>query len=239
MRQVIIVVSCVSLIFADLAVAEVWMDDFEGDALDERWIPIQWVPWADEPWDWKVEDGIIKGRWPNWNGQFLFLKDYSSLDYTMQVRCRIDNLLQLHGYGGAGFIFRASGTGVEPGERIEPFYSFGINNSVAHFFIYHGGGLEFKATHPEKHDFGQWYTLKLLVKGSSFLAYVDDKPVCKLRDRLYKGKFVGLSMGSHTYASFDDFMISDQVDEDAFSEAFGVWPGAMALATTWADLKVW
>jgi hypothetical protein len=46
-------------------------------------------------------------------------------------------------------------------------------------------------------------------------------------------------MGSHTYASFDDFMISDQVDEDAFSKAFGVLPDDMVLATTWADLKVW
>jgi hypothetical protein len=118
MKQVIIIVSCFFLLFANLAVAEVWMDDFEGNVLNEKWIPIQWVPWADEPWDWKVEDGILKGRWPNWNGQFLFLKDYPSLDYTMQVKCRIDNLLQLHGYGGGGFIFRASGTGVEPGERM-------------------------------------------------------------------------------------------------------------------------
>jgi hypothetical protein len=238
MRQVIIIVSCFSLLFANLAAAEVWVDDFEGDALNEKWTPIQWVPWANEPWDWKVEDGILKGRWPNWNAQFLFLKEYPSIDYTMQVRCRIDNLLQLHGYGGAGFVFRASGTGVEPGERIEPFHGFSINNFCARFGTFHGG-LEFNAMRSEQHDFGQWYTLKLLVKGNMFLGYVDDKFVCKMEDNRFKGNFVGLGISSHTYASFDDFMISDQVDEDAFSKYFNVSPDAMALATTWADLKVW
>jgi len=238
MRQVIIIVSCVFLIFADLAVAEVWKDDFEGDALNEKWTPIQWVPFANEPWDWKVEDGILKGRWPNWNCQFLFLEEYPSLDYAMQVRCRIDNLLQLHGFGGGGFVFRVSGTGVEPGDRIEPFHGFAINNFCAGLRTFHGG-LEFNSTHSEQHDFGQWYTLKLLVKNNRFLGYVDDRPVCKMDDDRFKGKFVGLGISSHTYASFDDFMISDQVDEDALSEAFDVSPDDMVLATTWADLKVW
>ncbi len=236
LRLVVIAVSWVLLLFADLAIAEIWVDDFEGDALNEKWTPIQWVPWANEPWDWEVENGILKGRWPNWNGQFLFLEEYPSLDYTMQVRCRIDNLLQIHRYGGGGFVFRASGTGVEPGDRIEPFYSFGIDNSIARFAI--GGPLEFKTPTAGNYGFDQWHTLKLLVKGNVFLAYVDDKPVCELRDRRYNGKFLGLCMGCHTYASFDDFMISDQVDEDALSKAFGVSPDDMALATTWAGLKI-
>ena len=236
MRQAIVIVSCALLLFADLAVAEVWMDDFEGDTLNEKWTPMQWVPWANEPWDWKVEDGVLRGRWPNWNGQFLFLEEYPSPDYTMQVRCRIDNLLQLHGFGGGGFIFRASGTGVEPGERIEPFYSFGINTFLARFFI---GGGAFRSVTQGDYGFEQWHILKLLVMNDEFLAYVDDEPVCEMRDKRYKGEFVGLCMSSHTYASFDDFMITDQVDEDALSKAFGVSPGAMALATTWADLKVW
>jgi hypothetical protein len=236
-KQVIIIVSCVFLLFADLAVAEVWVDDFEGDTLDEKWIPIQWVPFANEPWDWKVESGVLKGRWPNWNGQFLFLKEYPSLDYTMQVRCRIDRLLQLHQYSGGGFVFRASGTGVEPGDRIEPFYSFGINDFIARFAV--GGPLEFRIPTVGNYGLDQWHTLKLLVKNNDFLAYVDDEPVCELRDHRYDGKFVGLCMGCHTYASFDDFMITDQVDEDALSKAFGVSPDDMALATTWADLKVW
>ena len=100
MRQVVIAVSWVLLLFADLVIADVWRDDFGGDALNEKWTPIQWF--VQDPWDWKLEDGVLVGRWAHWNGQFLFLEEYPSSNYTMQVSCRIDDLLQHHGFGGAG-----------------------------------------------------------------------------------------------------------------------------------------
>jgi len=98
-----------------------------------------------------------------------------------------------------------------------------------------GPDWQYRGTTPQSYNTGQWYTLKLIVQGDRFLGYVNDRPVCKLEDRALKGKFVGLGMGSNISASFDDFMITDQVDEDAILN-FDVSPEGM-LTTTWAGLK--
>ena len=232
--QITIITLCITFLFAGLASAKMWQDDFKDGELDKRWTPMAWMEGS--PTDWKVKDGILKGHWPNWYAQMLFLKEYPSLDYTIQMKGRIDRVFQISGYEGLGFIFRSSGPGAGPWDKITPFYLFGITTSCAKFFIAHNGAVwhDAKIT-PENYIIGQWYTLKLVVKGNKFLGYVDDKLVCKLRDNQFKGKFVGLITGPQLDVSFDDFMISDKVDNTAFDE-MGVSPKGMVSAT-WASLK--
>lgn len=152
------------------------------------------------------------------------------------MKCRIDKVWQSPGLAGAGIIFRSSGP-----EDIYPLhYSVGIYTHGAQWAIDHGGragNYRFAGWQPETHDIGQWYSLKLVVTDGNFLFYVDDKPTLRLRDRGFKGKFLGLVIGANIDASFDDFMITDQVDEDAFSE-FDVSSKDMKLTTTWAGLKI-
>ncbi len=234
MRLVVIAVSWVLLLFADLAMAGIWMDDFEREELGEDWVASTrrldvWTP----PPDWRIEEGLLRGYWPNWNYQMLYVNGYDSIDYTVQVRCRIDRVYMMPEFAGAGIIFRSIGLINLPSS-----YGFAIHKEFARFAITHGLPITFLPAIPEKHEIGRWYTLKLVAAGSNFLAYVDGELLCKLQDGKYKDEFVGLAIGSNIDASFDDFIISDQVDEEAFSKAFGVSPGDMVLATTWADLKV-
>lgn len=233
MIQITIITLCITFLFAGLASAEMWKDDFGDGELDESWTPA--VLLEPSPPDWKIEDDILKGHWPLWNGQMLFLEEYPSLDYTIQVKCRIDLVWLDPGLADAGFIFRSSGPGVGPNDKITPFYGFGIGLSRAQFGIFHGGGnWRYAETKLEKHVIGKWYTLKLVVKGDKFIGYVDDKRVCKLSDDLFEGTFVGLCIGVNIDASFDDFMISDKVDESAFE--MDVSPEGLT-STMWASLK--
>lgn len=236
MIQITIITLCITFLFAGLASAKMWQDDFEDGELGENWTPAVWVPQGIGPPNWKVEDGILKGHWPNWSAQMLFLEEYPSLDYTIQVKCRIDRLWLDPWSADAGFCFRSSGPGVGPNDNITFFYGFGIGVERAQFAVSHGGGgWHYAGTTPENHTIGQWYTLKLVVKGHKFIGYVNDKPVCKIGDDKLKGKFVGLGMGANIDASFDDFMISDKVDDTAFDE-MDVSPTGLA-STKWASLK--
>jgi hypothetical protein len=163
----------------------------------------------------------------------LFFGEYPSLDYTMQVDCRIDRVWQVPELANAGLVFRSP----EPAKDNEQaVYGFGIAPFRTRFAVVgQGGGWHFEGASVINHNIGQWYKLKLVVSDNKFVGYVDDEPVCKIRNNQFRGRFVGLGMGSNIDASFDDFMITDQVDEDALLH-FDVSPEGM-LATTWAGLK--
>ncbi len=230
MRRMTIVL-CIFSLLAGSTSAEMWKDDFDGGELGEDWTSTSWCGHDPSP-NWKIEDGILRGKWPHWNAQMLFLPEYPSLDYTIQVKCRIDKIWQMPSLAGAGFIFRSSDPEANGG-CIGPFYEWGISSNRCGFMI--SAGMQIVGTVPERYDFDQWYTLKLVVKGKRFLGYVNDEFVCKLSHDTYKGKFVGLMIGANIDASFDDFMITDQVDEDAFIN-FDVSPEG-TMTTTWAGLK--
>jgi hypothetical protein len=212
------------------------MDDFKGGELGKDWTPVQWCVGDPEP-DWKVKDGILMGRWPNWDAQMLFLPEYPSLDYTIQMKCRIDQVMGEPGLAGAGFIFRSSGPAVKVnGKCIGPLYELAIGHFQCGFMDADRNGNWFLAGIVVKnHDLEQWYTLKLVVKGDKFLGYVDGEPICQLSDNKYKGNFVGLMLGSNINASFDDFMITERVDEQALTD-FDVLP-ADKLAIAWGYVK--
>jgi hypothetical protein len=213
--------------------ANIWKDDFEREELGKDWTPTTWCA-GDAPFNWNIDKGIIKGCWPNWDAQMLFLTEYPSLDYTIQVKCRIDKVWMEPGLAGAGFIFRSTGPEFIGG-CIGPFYGYFIGSPQCGFMICDGGGWQITGAIPEKHNPDQWYTLKLVVKGDDFFTYVDDKPVCRLSDGRFRGKFVGLSIGSNIDASFDDFMISDRVDDQALID-FDV-QAKDKLTTSWGYIK--
>lgn len=210
MRKATIMRVCVLQFSAGLAFAAVWKDDFE-DGLGKSWTPAAWM--ETEPPDWKVEDGVLKGDWPFWNGQMLFLEEYPSQDYTIQVKCRIDKVWQVPELASAGIVFRSAGPGKSPDDKVIPLYGFGIGDSSARFVIFDAPPkFHFVETCPRKHDIGKWYTLKVVVKEGTASCYVDDELACRIYGAQFEGKFVGLSMGSNVTASFDDFMITDEVD---------------------------
>jgi len=221
------------MLFTLSVFANIWKDDFEREELGKDWTPTTWCA-GDSPWSWKVGDGVLKGLWPNWDAQMLFLTEYPSLDYTIQVKCRIDKVWQEPWLAGAGFIFRSTGPEFM-GACIGTFYGYFIGSPQCGFMIWDGGMWQIIGAVPKNNNSDQWYTLKLVVKGDDFFAYVDDKPVCKMSDGRFRGEFVGLSIGSNIDASFDDFMISDSVDENAFAD-FAV-SSSGKLATAWGTIK--
>ncbi len=232
-KQITVVILCISLPIVSSVSAVVWKDDFEGAEIDKNWTPATWR--VNAPTNWKVEDGILKGSWPRSGScEMLFLEEYPSLNYTIQVKGRIDRVWQASSYAGLGIVFRSSGPA---GNKVTPFYTLGITSFRAFFFMGHNNANWRDAdVTPGNYNIDQWYTLKLVVSGKDFLGYVDDKLVCDLNDRQFKGKFAGLCTGDRVDVSFDDFMITDQVDEDAFVN-FDVSPEVRALTTTWAGLK--
>lgn len=229
MRQVMTIILCIPFIFIGLSCTEtedddgdnsdfeVWQDDFEDAEIDESWIAGGF--WGEPSPNWSVEDGVLKGSWPYWNGQFLFLEEYDWSDYTIEVKVRIDKVWQSPDLAGAGIHFRSSGKGVDQSDKIVPMYGFGLHTGSAKFLVLLGDdSWHYAGIAPEEHNIGQWYRLKLVVKGDDFLGYVDDRPICRLQHSEFKGKFVGLGIGSNIDASFDDFMITNEVDDAAFSE---------------------
>jgi 3-keto-disaccharide hydrolase len=198
--------------------------------LGEAWSTFKIFNNGPEP-DWKIEEGVLKGHWPFWGVQLTLIKEYPSLNYTIQVDCRIDEMGLL--------AFACIGFRVSKPDFCPSFYGFGISASQSGFIWDPGCNVTQVpgADIARRHKVGQWYTMKLVAKGSKFVGYVDDDKVFSLKDERYKGKFVGLITGPHTDVSFDNFMITDQVDDDAFAD-FDVSPEVRALTTMWAGLKI-
>ena len=183
---------------------------------------------------WKVEYGILKGSWPRFGyNEMLFMEESPLLDYTIQVKGRIDGVWQASSYAGSGIVFRSSGPA---GNKVTPFYAFALVGFRTFFFMgKNDANWRDADVTPGRYNIDQWYTLKVIVSGKDFLGYVDDKLVCELNDHQFKGKFVGLCTGDQVDISFDDFMITDSVDDSAFAD-FDVSPEG-TMTTTWAGLK--
>lgn len=215
--------------FAAAAIPQKWQDDFNDKEIGENWMQgahlspdqVNLKP------NWWIEDGILKGSWPYWNAQFVIL-DYPPQNYTMQVKCRIDQVYESPDLASAGFIFHVSA----PDVFDSPKCAFIIQPYRASFYFGHGmDGGEFLAPKQQEYAIGQWYTLKLVVSGDKLTGYVDNKMVSRIHnDYGYEGNYVGLCIGSNIDASFDDFIISNQVET-------GLSLAGSSSTTTWASMK--
>jgi hypothetical protein len=223
----IIVILCM-LLCALSAYANIWTDDFEREELGKDWTPVS-LNLPDPP-NWKIEDGILKGLWPLWNCQMIFLNKFSTQEGTIQVKCRIDEIRVDPGLADAGIFFYSEGA-----DKPTPTYGFVIGSMRTQFTCLTGFNFEYIGTKPEKYDWGKWYILKLVFKDDTFLGYVNDNLICEMTDGRFKGNFVGLGMGANIDASFDDFVISDRVDDQALID-FDV-SSVDKTAITWGDVK--
>jgi hypothetical protein len=233
----------VSLIMFSISVmsasAEMWKDSFDGDTINEKWVTAVSKTGSLPLADWKVENGVLTGRWPTY-GQQQLLVEYPSPEYTVQVRCRINEVIQQKSDNGVGIIFHSSGPGrTNAGQGAVDFYGFAIGptpspGGAAISYVGAGqwGGLAASAV-SSPISVGQWYTLKLVVEGNSFRGYVDDELVCEAQDDRFSGNYVGPYMSLYIDTSFDDFVVTDQVDDLSASavDANG------KLSVTWGHMK--
>ena len=219
------------------ASAEIWEDHFDGNTINEKWVAAVSKTGSLPPADWKVENGLLTGHWPTWGNQQLLI-EYPSPEYTVQVRCRINEIMQESSDNGVGIVFCSSGpdrTNLSQGAI--DFYGFGLGpnpspGGAAIWYVGDGqwGGIASSELEAPV-NIGEWYTLKLVVNGNSFQGYVDDKFVCDVQDDMFSGSYVGPYMSLYVDASFDDFMIIDQADVLSAVSAAG------KLSATWGHMK--
>ena len=214
------------------ASAEMQRDSFDGPTLNEMWKPGVSVA-GNPPTDWKIEDGVLKGHWANF-GQQLLLIEYPSSDYTIQVKCRLDEANNPE--GGAGIVFRSYGPGHDPSgwQGTSEFYLFQVLRKTLNLWRIGADWWDTIVVEPPiggagEHSDTEWYTLRLVVEGSNFRGYVNDEILFETQDDTFKGDFVGISMGLFTDASFDDFVVTDETLASVSPQG--------ALITTWAGLK--
>jgi len=232
-----------SLIMLSISVAsasaEMWKDSFDGNTINEKWVTAV-AKTGDRPaTNWKVENGILTGRWPTWGGQQLLI-EYPSPKYTVQVKFRINEVIQQSIDNGLGIIFRSYGPNrTNASQGAIDLYGFGVGPTpspgrTAIWYIGDGnwGNLE-AATAISPINVGEWYTLKLAVEGNRFRGYVDDELVCDAQDDRFSGNYVGPYVSLYMDASFDEFVITDQVDDLSASavDAHG------KLSATWGHMK--
>jgi hypothetical protein len=227
------------------ASADTWKDGFDDAELDERWKPAVSFYGANRPpADWKVENGVLKGHWA-YSELMLLLMEYPSPDYTIQVKCRIDKAMGEISW--AGIVFHSYGPDNAPTGWGTSGYSI--------FSVLHDGltlmlrlGSDWVVTSiPVDYKVGEWCTLKLVVEGANYRAYVNDELVQVGYDGKFKGGFVGLNAAHKVDVSFDDFMITDRVDDVTLSTVEKDEPGARPasagvhgrgkLSVTWGHIK--
>jgi hypothetical protein len=234
----------VSLIMFSISVisasAEMWKDSFDGNTINDKWGAA--VSWSGQPQptaNWEVESGVLTGRWPTY-GQQQLLVEYPSPEYAVQVRCRINEIIQRSNDNGVGIIFHSSG----PGRTIVnqgaiDFYGFAIGTTpspgaaaISYVGAGQWGGLAVSAA-KSPINVGEWYTLKLVVEGNRFRGYVDDELVCDAQDDRFTGNYVGPYMSLYIDTSFDEFVVTDQMDDLSPSavDANG------KLSATWGHMK--
>ena len=235
-----------SLIMLSISVisasAEMWKDSFDGNTINDKWVAaVNRAGNPRPPANWEVENGVLTGRWPTWGSQHL-LVEYPYPEYTAQVRCRINEVIQQSSDNGLGIIFRSYGLGrIMPDRGVVTFYGFGIGPtpSPGRAGIWYSGALAGQrgvlaasaASFPI--NVGQWYTMKLVVEGNRFRGYVDDELVCDAQDDKYSGSYVGPYMSLYVDTSFDDFVVTDQIGDLSASavDANG------KLSVTWGGMK--
>ncbi len=243
----------VSLIMFSLVIlsasADTWKDGFDNAELDERWKPaVTFGPANDPPADWKIDNGVLKGHWP-YIELMLLLMEYPSPDYTIQVKCRIDRAMG--GISWAGIVFHSYGP-----DNVPTRWAGTTEYSI--FSMLHDGAILVErigsswydcvfTSIPVDYKVGEWCMLKLVVEGANYRAYVNDELVYVGYDGKFKGSFVGLNLGHNVDVSFDDFMITDRVDDVTLSTAEKDEPGTRPIPTavdargklsvTWGRMK--
>ena len=226
----------VSLIMFSLVIlsasADTWKDGFDNAELDERWeAAISYDETPKPSADWKVDNGVLRGHWP-YRHHMLLLMEYPSPDYTIQVKCRIDRVM---GGSCAGIVFHSYGPDNAPTR-------WRGTSELSMFSIYHNGAAILLRIGPDWYDWvmpsplvdykvGEWCMLKLVVEGANYRAYVNDELAHVGYDGKFKGGFVGLDAGHMVDVSFDDFMITDRVDDPTLSTAEKDEPGAKPIST--------
>jgi hypothetical protein len=215
------------------ASAEMWKDSFDGDELKEEWKPVVSVFGANPPTNWKIENGVLTGRWTTWGQQHLLI-EYPSLDYTVQVKCRIDKINTIDADNAAGLIVRSAGPDrISPGQGVVDFYNYGLtpsagNNGVSMIYIW-ANGWDYPGRAQKELKIGEWYTLKMVTRGDNLKGYIDDELAFEVNDGRTKGNFVGVFNALYVNASFDDFVVTDEPLASVSPQG--------TLMTTWAGLK--
>lgn len=232
LRGVLILGLVMFLVSIWSASAEIWQDSFDSDTISDRWQPGVSVG-GNPPSDWQVEEGVLKGHWVNL-GMQLLLMEYPSSDYIVQVKCKLDKGNNTE--GGAGIVFRSYGIGHDPAgwQGTSEFYSFHLHRTGFRLWRIGAGWWDTIVNQPpmagaKQHSDIEWYTLKLVFKGSNLRCYVNDALLFETQDDKFAGNFVGLVTGMFTDASFDDFAITDE-------SSYGISPQTNSM-TTWARLK--
>jgi len=216
-----------------------WKDSFDGNTINGQWVTAVSKSGGLPPANFEVENGVLTGRWPTF-GQQQLLVEYPSPEYTVQVRCRINEIIQRSNDNGVGIIFHSSGPGrTNASQGAIDFYGFAIGptpspGGAAISYVGAGqwGGLAVSAA-KSPINVGEWYTLKLVVEGNSFQGYMDDELVCDAQDDRFTGNYVGPYMSLYMDASFDEFVITDQVDALSASSV----NAHEKLSATWGQMK--
>lgn len=215
------------------ASAEMWKDSFDGDELKEEWKPVVSVFGANPPTNWKIENGVLTGRWTTWGQQHLLI-EYPSLDYTVQVKCRIDKINTINVDNTAGLIVRSAGPDrINPGQGVVDFYNYGLtpsagNNGISMIYIW-ADSWDYPGRAQKELKIGEWYTLKMVAKGDNLKGYIDNELAFEVNDGRTKGYFVGVYTALYVNASFDDFVVTDETLASVSPQG--------TLMTTWAGLK--
>jgi hypothetical protein len=182
--------------------------------------------------DWKVANGKweIKGgvyhveRGGRAEHSLVGEEDWD--DYTIEAKVRLDE------HNWAGIVFRAES------EMEYYVYYLNVPNNKTELWRHKDGAwnardniAQIPAVEKVQIKNGEWIDMKVVVEGSEFQIYLNDKLQGEHEDDAYKTGQVGV-WAWETEASFDDFTVSGDNIEDTLA----VDP-RRKLATTWGRLK--
>jgi len=202
-----------------LGAATVWGQswDFESAA--------QLNQWKAPNGKWAIEGGVLKVTSED-AAQRIIAGDPSWTDYTVETRMRIDK------GNWAGVVFRAK-------SDFEFYVAYlNVPDNKSELWKHQAGALDKRAAinsnNPAKDvkiANGQWFDLKVDVKGDTFTFFIDGKQQWQLKDGDYKAGAVGV-FSWQTLASWE----SVKVTGPGISPPTAVDPKGK-LASTWAGLK--
>lgn len=197
------------------AYGQVW--DFESAA--------QLNQWKAPNGTWVIQGGVLKTTSKD-PAQRVLAGDPSWTDYTVETRMRIDE------GNWAGVVFRAK-------SDFEFYVAYlNVPDNKSELWKHQPGALDKRAAinsnNPAKDVKivnGQWFDLKVDVRGDTFTFSIDGKQQWQLKDADYKAGAVGVFTWQ-TLASWDSLKVTGP----GIPGATAVDPKAK-LATTWATIK--
>jgi len=214
-------ISCVVLailLFAPLALAGTWMDDFDDGDVDD---------WDEVVGKWKLEDGAYAEKTGLQYSKTL-LGDVSWTDYTVEVDVTLVEdlgasncaglLVRVNEEGNNGFRFwiRSDTHKCQIAKWMEG-NSFTILDSKTDLDV----------------EVGETYRLKVIAEGHRYQCFVDDELIFDYDDpeQFSANGVVGFIM-SKSYPHFDNFVISGaQIPDNVAVEP------ALKLASCWGGIK--